>query len=780
MNLRKSILLIVSLGMIAALVACSSSSSNSNTPSAVTPQSSSQTQSVQVGTAFAPLSVTVTNSSGAGISGVSVTFTVTAGSTGATGSFATGGTTDTETTNSSGVAQTSQTLTAGTVAGAFTVTATAGSASGNFSLTNTAGAAAQLVATGGNNQTPAPGANLNALSATVEDQYGNVLTSSTASVQFAVTAGGTGASATFSPGPTDTETASNGVATTSQTLTANSTVGAFTVTASSSGLTSATFTETITTPPTIAAGNYVYHLAGLDSDDNSDYFVSGVITITNGINGSVISGGEQDYIDYYNIDEDQINPTGSTIAATADGNVQFILVTCSATNCSSTDTAVGVAGTETINAAFTPNNANKAYITEFDTSGAASGEFIAQNSTDATATPSAGYAFVLSGFDGIDSPSGGDFPLAMGGVINIDGTPSSSGNTMDGNGSIFDANDSGSPNDGSTGLEGIFPGETFGTGTVTAPDSFGRVVFALNPTDTTNFPGPINVVGYIIDNRISLVETTDSYGGQLGGIAYSQGANTGTFSTSSSSISGVTYVAGLNGSDTSSDTLQVAGELALASSGGAVSGYVDFNDLSGTEEGIAVPDPFSATAYTVDSAGAGDVTISGLTDGNGDTFNLQLYVDGNGNALAITLDTTDVIAGRAIAQTTVDTDANFTGNYAIGAYGWDGGENGPYSLAGTLTATGTGDQITPGVADIDWYDFATPAVNTYQGEPFTGTYQAFGSFGILSPGTITGLDLDTGFTNVDNFDFYLVDSQGDGVVIETDTNQTTLGIISQQ
>jgi hypothetical protein len=756
MNLRKSILLVISLGMIAALVACSSSSSN-NTPSTVTPSAASQ--NAPVGTAYTALSVTVANSSGTPLSGVSVTFTVVAGNNGATGSFATGGTTDTETTNSSGVATTSQTLTAGTVAGAFTVTATAGSATGTFTLTNGAGAAAQLAATGGNGQTPAPGATLTALSATVEDQYGNAITSSTASVQFAVTAGGTGATAAFSGGGADTETASNGVATTSQALVANSTTGAFTVTASSSGLTSATFTETITVPPTITAGNYVYHLAGWDTDDYSEYFVSGVITITNGINGSAITGGEQDYIDYTNGPlEDQINPTGSTIAATADGNVQFILTTCAGTNCSATDTAVGVSGVETINAAFTPNNANRAYITEFDASGASTGELDVQNSTDAAATPSAGYAFVLSGYDGV---SEGGYYFAMGGVINIDGT-----GTMDGTGSIFDASD----------IEyGQFPGETFGAGTVSTPDSFGRVVFALNPTDTTDFPGPINVVGYIIDNRISLVETSDTYVGTLGGIALSQGSNTGTFSTSSSSVSGVTYVFGVNGTD-SNGALQAAGALSLASGGSGASANMDFNDLTASEPTSPSPDSFSATAYTVDSAGAGDVTISGLTNAEDTaTINVQLYLDGNGNALAITLDSTDTVAGSAVAQTAVDTDANFTGNYAFGTIGWDFDNYDPFSSVGTIAATGTGDGLT-GTADINW------ALNaTYSGEPFTGTYAAWATAGgILSPGTITGLDLDSGFVNTDNVNFYLVDSQGDGVAIETDSNQLNLGVISQQ
>jgi hypothetical protein len=774
MNLRKSILLVLSLGMIAALVACSSSSSggsggggSSNTPAAIS-ANSGYTASAVVAASYGTLAVTVTNSSGTGVSGASVTFTAPA--TGASGTFASNSTaTETDTTNSSGVA-TSSAFTANDTAGAYQVSAAVSGVStpATFSLSNTSAAAATVAVNGGNSQTVAPGANFSALSVIVEDQFQNPV--SGASVTFTVVPGTSSASFGAS-GTTDTETTgANGIATTSQTLTANATAGSFTVTASSGSLTPASFSETISSTSIVAAGNYVYRLEGVDTDDNSQYFVSGVITVSS---TGAITGGEQDYIDdngsgTQDNESDQINPTGSSIATTSDGNIQLILTTCDGTNCAATDGVVGVAGVETFNAAFTPNNPNKAYIIDYDTSGAASGTLILQNATDAAATPSLGYAFVLSGYDGFASPSTGGFPMALGGVVNIDGS-----GTMDGTGSIFDANDSGDPNDGGTGLPGIFPGETFGAGTVSAPDAFGRVVFSLNPSDTTNFPGPINLVGYIIDTRITLVETADGYQGTLGGIAYSQGANTGTFSTSSSSISGATYVAGLHGFD-ANGPFQVGGVISLATGGAGVSAEADFNDLVLTEP--TTPDAFTATAYTVDAAGAGDVTISGLADSASNTFNVQLYVDGNGNAVGITLDTTDVLSGSGGVQSAVDTDANFTGNYAMTTTGWDAGMAGLYSTVGPVAATGTTDTL-GGTADINWNSGPTLT----QGEAFTGTYTAFvGGGGILSPNTILGLDLASGFTNTDAFDFYLIDAQGDGLLIETDTNQLTIGVFDQQ
>ncbi len=93
-------------------------------------------QSTTVGTAFAnPLTATVSDVDGDPVSGSTVTFT--APSSGASGTFANGTTTDTETTNASGLA-TAATFTANTVGGSFTVNASVAGVStpATFSLTN--------------------------------------------------------------------------------------------------------------------------------------------------------------------------------------------------------------------------------------------------------------------------------------------------------------------------------------------------------------------------------------------------------------------------------------------------------------------------------------------------------------------------------------------------------------------------------------------------------------------------------------------------------------------
>ena len=93
-------------------------------------------QSAPVSTAFANKLVATVTSNGTAASGVTVTFT--APSSGASGTFANGNATETDTTDSSGAA-TSSTFTANATAGTYTVTASATGVTtpASFSLTNT-------------------------------------------------------------------------------------------------------------------------------------------------------------------------------------------------------------------------------------------------------------------------------------------------------------------------------------------------------------------------------------------------------------------------------------------------------------------------------------------------------------------------------------------------------------------------------------------------------------------------------------------------------------------
>lgn len=714
---------------------------------------SGNNQSTTVGQSFqSPLEVNVTTN-GTATSGVNVVFTIVPSAGGAGATFANGTAAETDMTDANGNATTS-TPTANTVAGSYTVTATYSGVTATFNESNIAGTPVNLAITGGNNQSVATGATYASLVAQVTDSDGNGVQG--VSIQFTVVPGATGAGGTFTSTSSGTETVNtdaNGNATVSD-LVANSTTGAFTVTAAPTTVTltppSVTFNETNITPTTLGNGTYVFSLSGLDTDDYSLFYVAGAFTVS----GGAITGGEQDYVDFVNYGiQDQINPTGSSITTTSDGNLQLVLTTCLATNCTETDSVVGVSGVETLNLTLRPSKPTQGYAIEFDASGTADGSLKLQDATAAAATPSAGYAFQVAGLDGGEIGDGTIYPLNVGGIINVDGV-----GTISGSGSIFDANDDSS---GTT-----YQAETFAASTVSAPDTFGRVTFTLNPTDTTDFP-QIILVGYIVDSsRIALVETADNYGGTTGGSARSQGSNTGTFS--SASVSGSTYGAAMTGFD-AHGPLQSVGALTF-NSGGTVTGFIDFNDLVSTEP--ASPDPVSAPSYTVDSTGR--VTISGLTDGVKTTINLQLYIDGSGNAVAITLDTKDNQGSFSAGQinNTGVTDANFNGPYALVAFGWDGSEIGEFGAVGPITATGTGDTFS-GFADINYFSSATTTAPAAD-EKVSGTYAVSADSGILT-GTITGLDIDSTFLRTDTFNFYQVDTSGSCVAIEVDKNQITLG-----
>jgi protocatechuate 3,4-dioxygenase beta subunit len=217
-------------------------------------------QTTKVGTPFStPFSVELTDVDQCPVNqdqtGVPVTFSAPA--TGASGTFATTGT-DTATvgTDVTGSAVAPQ-FTANDVAGTYTVTATSTLGSVTFSLTNTTtGVAASIAVTGGTPQTTAVASSFgDALTARVTDAGGDPVAG--AAVTFAVVAND-GAGADFAGGsPSATVQTDNSGTATAPTLTANSTAGSYTVTASTGGVaTLATFdlTNLAAAPYAMTAG----------------------------------------------------------------------------------------------------------------------------------------------------------------------------------------------------------------------------------------------------------------------------------------------------------------------------------------------------------------------------------------------------------------------------------------------------------------------------------------------------------------------------------------------
>jgi len=526
-------------------------------------------------------------------------------------------------------------------------------------------------------------------------------------------------------------------------------------------ITASTSAITISGATLTPNSSYVYSLSG--DDVNSLYSVSGVFTV--GADGTTITGGEQDYVDFsVPGNHDLINGTGSSVSVTADGNLQITLVTCLIEDCTQADTTVGVAGTETFNGTVTPMNPNKALITEFDASATSSGELNLQDAVAAAATPSGGYAFSLSGLDSQE------YAVSLGGVINVDGA----GGTISGAHSVYDMNDSF--------LTGLYPQQPFSASTVSSPDAMGRVVFTLNnPTF-----GSFVLIGYIVDsNKIRLVENyLDGFGGTTGGTARSQGANTETFTPTS--VAGQTYVVGLLGLD-GCGPLQVAAQLTL-NADNTVAGFVNYNDFC---NGVVNVYPTTASALVVggtwlQDAITGRVSVSNLSDdsSNFQPFDVQLYPDGNGTVMSISMDTFDAMGGRGVMQTTGQ--GTGAGPFAMNLTGWDYGAGQELDAVGPIVSDGSASFS--GLTDLTW--FGTLAAGpTYPGNPTTGAF-AVDANGVDYDGTILGVDVDNCSvygvaanpcpTPGDVFVFYVFDPNGENVAIETDTNQLTLGYFIQQ
>ena len=762
-NLGKSVFLAIGLGMIAALVACSSSSKTmTTTPVIAISANSGYTAGATVGTAFGPLAVTVT-SNGTPMSGASVTFTAPAAGSGvATGTFATSpvAATDTETTNSSGVA-TSQIFTAGTVSGSYTVTATTTGATtqANFALTNNAGSANAIAVYSGTPQNAVISTAYGALAAQVTDSDGNPVAGT--SVTFAVVPGGTGASAAFATsGATDMETTdSTGVATSSQTLTANATLGTFTVTADYSGDTGpAIFTLTNVPAPALNAGTYVFSIAGTDSgvsgNGSSPYFAAGAFTTD--ITGT-ITGGEMDFSDYYEFSHDPITSGNVALSiTTGDSNVIITIGTG--------DPNFGPNGNGTLVLDAAMATSSKGAVIEYDTWASGVGELDAQGNVsqlcaNASSSSPCGYAFVLNGLDADGSP------MSLGGVFAIDSVGGISGT-----GSVFDLNDS-CLNPGPVCGGGTLPAQTLTASTVSAPDAYGFVTISLNSGAFASSPG-IQLDGYMVDaNHIRLVEQSggnqDALAGYTGGTALLQ-TGAGGFSTSSIQAGGAGSVISSTGLDTNG-VLQVAGVLVF-NSDGSIGGNLSFND--GTLISAQGGNTITGGTYTVDPTGR--VSITGLTDSTSSvSYNLELYLTGDGHATLISMDAgaatnPDVLGGTGWQQAFELSATSLSGSYAYGVGQVIAGNEvdgaGSVTISGSSGASGT----VTGFLDVNYSLDGDPLLPK---DPLGGTF-AEGSYnGVF---TVNGSGSPSHLSTM-----YLIDAT-QGVIIESDSLELSLGYFANQ
>ena len=601
-RLRAYIRVMMATMLVVLVVGCAGGTNNTpNPPAAISVVFVSQSVTSLQTQATTQLAASVNNDS----ANAGVRWTVTCGST-ACGSF-------TSVTTASGAATTYTAPAAVPTGNTVTVTAT--------SVTDTTKSASQTISITVPQQiiavsfaTTPPASLLTSTTASLTVNVAN--DAANAGVKWTVSCGSTGSTAPC--GSFSSTTTASGTATTYTAPAAVPTGNTVTVTATSvtdaTKSASASITITAPAPAVLADGTYVYNLNGQDT--NGTYYVAGAFVVKS---GAIISG-EQDFLDPNGSSTDQLVASGSSITATT-GNVQIVLATANPN--------VGVNGAETLRGTLV--SGSRMLVTEFDNLASANGSIDQQTGAAAL---TGGYAFMVNGDDNSENQ------LAVGGVLNFNaGALSTSG-------SVFDFNDGGT----------VGQAQTFASGSVSSPDAFGRVSITLTPSVSTQ---PMLMFGgYIVGSRVYLVENTnDNFGGTLGGVALSQGANTGKFSQIG--VAGQSYAFGVSGLDANGN-LVMGGGMGL-SGNGSMSGKMVFNDLA-IHNGNSI-----AGSYTVDATGR--VTVSNVTASNvsGATFGFQLYLDGNGNAVVIGLDTFETTGGIGAVQNSPGSD--YEGNFAIGAQG---------------------------------------------------------------------------------------------------------------
>jgi hypothetical protein len=503
------------------------------------------------------------------------------------------------------------------------------------------------------------------------------------SVTFAAPA--TGASGTFAGGgaTATVTTDANGKAT-SPAFTANATVGGpYTVTATASGVTTpADFTLT-NTVVVVTSNSFSFYLSGLEAANGGPnfYALAGSVIINS---DGTVGGGVQDYNDAFGITSPQ--PSGDSItggalvedASTGQGTLTLI------TN----NANLGVSGTETLGVQFV--NANHALLIQFDGSATSSG------SLDLQTLPSSfsgSYAFTLTGVDSSYSP------VVSGGVFSVGGTSLTSG--------TIDVDDNGAVTTG-----------TLFTGTVSAPDSFGRGTI-------TNTGIAITFNYYIVGPEVIRIVDVDALDSLIGS-AYGQGDFAGGFGNSSlgASVFGVEANSWAN-------LYAAAGQFTTTPGSGTFQGVADDDEEGTIFTGAGTGAAVSGT-YMIDGNGYGNLTI---TSGDlGDVSVLGIYMvdptlnildpnnttSGLGGALVADLDITLNGTGVILPQTDPST-ASFTGNYVFGAQdyndippvGWEA------DFVGQASVT---DGVFSGTALFSdpFLSFSTSFL-TFSGAPVTGT-----------------------------------------------------------
>lgn len=474
------------------------------------------------------------------------------------------------------------------------------------------------------------------------------------------------------------------------------------------------------------------------------YQIAGVITLDG--NGGVAAPGKQTNSDSAGFAS--ANIIGGTYFLGPDGRGTLTINT--------DDSTIGVKGSETFSLSFL--SGSQVFIAQVDGTASASGNMDLQTSAN---LPTGGYAFVVSGADGSNTPT------ALGGILNID-LPNGG---ISGNGTIADQHLLGTLKtcQGPGGLGG-----TAGiSGSVSAPDTFGAVQVNLAACFSSS---PLHFIGYVVDDkRIRLIETDrdpkSNKGFATAGLALGQGNATGKFG-GSQSLAG-NYVFGISGLNSRGSSPSITSAGILSGDGtGTLRGRTDEVVIKSVDsQPIVISDGLSAN-YSVDPGGTGrvdvPVTFNDPSNASTSTPELIFYLSGNGApALVLDSDPTAPAVGVGIAFPQAPSPITFAGTFGFSWVNLSQASFGQSSTFATVDASGYMQVDPANNAVTGFVDFATAL-----GQGATQT-QLSGS--ILSPlptagafiGNLTALDSGLGVNTV-SVNYYLADTNH-GFLIETDS-----------
>ena len=167
--------------------------------------------------------------------------------------------------------------------------------------------------------------------------------------------------------------------------------------------------------------------------------------------------------------------------------------------------------------------------------------------------------------------------------------------------------------------------------------------------------------------------------------------------------------------------------------------------------------------YTIDPTGRVTLTATISTNkiSNNPTFTFQLYLDGNGNALELGVDSLQITSGLAYLQQAPSSD--FEGSYALNVYGFSSINQEP-AWAATGPVTVASDQFS-GYTDYSVQNAANSASTVTPGVPLSGSENS--SLGWF---TLTGLNAGNPQTQ-SGFGYYPIDNRR-VIAIELDNQQT--------